>query len=88
MFDESAGGQWLAAVEDSDIVQAEKTALENIVAPRVLAIHPPGEIHQQLVKTRLQKVAIRLPLSFASILNTRQHAQGCTGGFTSLNSHS
>ena len=89
LLDVAAGGQRLAAIEDADVVQAEKAAFENIVALRVLAIHPPGEVHQQLVKRGLQKLdSPASPVSFLSILKTRQQAQGCTGGLTSLNSHS
>ena len=53
-----AAGQRLAAVEDADVVEAQEAALENVPALRVLAIHPPGEVEQQLVEDALQEVAI------------------------------
>ncbi len=46
----------------TDVVEPEKTALENIFAFDVLAIHPPGEIDQQLVKHAHEKLAVLLTL--------------------------
>src|SRR4029079_13634279 len=46
------------AVEDADVVQPEKPALENISAVRIFAIDPPREIQQQLLKHPLEKTAI------------------------------
>src|SRR5262249_797766 len=51
-------GQHGAAIKDTDIVQAEETTLENVVAITILAIDPPGEVEQQLVKDAFQKSAI------------------------------
>ena len=53
------------AIEDADIVQAEESALKNIISFGILAVHPPGEIQQQLVKDALQKEAVACP-SFSS----------------------
>jgi hypothetical protein len=50
-----AGGGVVAAVEKTDVVQAQETALEDIVSPVILAVHPPGEIEQQLLKNPFQK---------------------------------
>ena len=46
----AAGGQRGAAVEDADVVEAEEAALEDVLAEAVLAVHPPGEVQQQLVE--------------------------------------
>src|SRR5882757_10594076 len=40
----SAGGQGLTAVENTDVIEAEESAFEEIPARRVLAICPPTEI--------------------------------------------
>ena len=37
-------------VERADVVEAEEAALEHVVALGVLAVHPPGEVEQQLVE--------------------------------------
>src|SRR5439155_4267921 len=50
LLDEAAGRQLRAAIEDADVVEAEESALEDVVADDVLAVHPPGEVEQQLVK--------------------------------------
>ena len=69
LVDETAGGQRLAAVEHADVVEAEKAALKNIPALRVLAVDPPGEIQQQLVKDAFQKSEIAgiIRICFASL---------------------
>ena len=63
-------GQRLAAVEHADVVEAEKAALENVPALRVLAVDPPGEVQQQLVKDAFEKreVAGIVRVFFASLL--------------------
>ena len=58
LVDEAAGRQRLAAVEHADVVQAEKAALKNVPALRVLAVDPPGEIQQQLVKDAFEKCQV------------------------------
>src|SRR3984893_7776090 len=62
LFDVAAGRQRGAAVEQADVVQAKKSALENVPAFGVLAIDPPGEVQHQLVKHPLQESAIALAL--------------------------
>ena len=56
----AAGGQRGAAVEDADVVEAEEAALEHVLAEPVLAVHPPGEVQQQLVERRLEELHVRL----------------------------
>src|ERR1700721_4343851 len=46
LLDVAAGGQRVAAVEDSNIIEAEKTALKNVHAVGVFAVDPPGEIQK------------------------------------------
>ena len=46
----ATGGQGRGAVEDTDVVQAEEAAFEDVEALRVLAVHPPGEVQQQLLE--------------------------------------
>ena len=50
-----------AAVEHADVVQPEETALEDVVALAVLAVHPPREVQEQLVEDALQEGAVRRP---------------------------
>ena len=56
----AAGGQRGAAVEDADVVEAEEAALEHVLAEAVLAVHPPGEVQQQLVERRLEEIEVHL----------------------------
>ena len=60
LVDTAARGQRRRAVEDADVVQPEETALKNVAAVGVLAVHPPREVQQQLMEHELQEVAIRL----------------------------
>ena len=55
-------------IEQADVVEAEKAALEQVVALGVLAVDPPAEIHQQLVEDALEKV----PVAFA-VLHRLRH---------------
>ena len=54
----AARRQRLAAVEDADVVEAEESALEDVAPGVVLAVDPPGEVHDQLVEDALQELAV------------------------------
>src|SRR6266446_538687 len=58
LFEVASRGEWRGAVKDSDIVEAEKPALKNVCAVRILAVHPPGKIQQQLVKDFFEESAV------------------------------
>ena len=60
LFQVAAGGQWGAAVEDTDIVETEEASFEHILAEAVLPVYPPGEVQQELVESRFEKIDIRL----------------------------
>src|SRR3989442_9593756 len=53
-----AGRQRPGAVEHSQVVNSEEPAAEDVATFRVLAIDPPGEVHQELVKGSFQKGVI------------------------------
>ena len=55
LVDVAAGRQRRAAIEDADVVQAEKAALEDVAPFGVLAIDPPGEVQHQLVEDAFEK---------------------------------
>src|SRR3954452_11971097 len=54
----AARWQWLGAVEDANVVEAEKAPGEEVAAVRVLTVDPPGEIEQQLLEDALEEEAI------------------------------
>ncbi len=54
----TSGRQRRAAVEHADVVEAEEAALEYVLAEAVLAVHPPGEVQQELVEGGLQEVDV------------------------------
>ena len=56
----AAGGQRGAAVEDADVVEAEEAPFEDVLAEAVLAVHPPGEVQQQLVERRPEEIEVGL----------------------------
>src|SRR5690242_17312382 len=46
------------SVEYADIVKPKETALKNVHALVVFAIHPPREVEKKLVKRAFQKIAV------------------------------
>jgi hypothetical protein len=86
----AAGRQRRAAVEDADVVEAEEAALEDVVAPRVLAVDPPGEVQQQLVEDALEELVgrPRRRRALLDLVDAKSAAQACTGGLTSPKFHS
>src|SRR6202041_2132371 len=58
LLDVAAGGKRVTAVEDSDVVEAEKAALENVHTFSVFAVDPPGEIQKKFMEDADQKCAV------------------------------
>ena len=58
LFQMPAGGKWGGTIKDSDVVEAEEAALEDVGAVRILAIDPPGEIQKELVKNSFEERAV------------------------------
>ncbi len=52
--------QRLAAIEDADVVEPKESAGKDVLATRVFAIDPPGEIDQQLLKGAGQEHLVAL----------------------------
>src|ERR1043166_6948057 len=77
LVDKSTGGQGRAAVENADIVQTQKAALENISALGVLAIHPPGEIEHQFVEDALEESEVSCVAALLAV--HLEYAPGCPG---------
>ncbi len=57
----AAGREGGRAVEDADVVQAEETALEDVLPLQVLAVDPPGEVQQELLEHALEEDAVAGP---------------------------
>mmetsp|Transcript_5220 Transcript_5220/g.11626 ORF Transcript_5220/g.11626 Transcript_5220/m.11626 type:complete len:312 (+) Transcript_5220:949-1884(+) len=55
LVDEATGGQVTSAVEDAYVVQAQEAALKDVPAFRILAVHPPREVDEQLLEHLLQE---------------------------------
>src|SRR5208283_5593413 len=66
----AASGEGSAAVEDADVVEAKKSALKNVHAFSIFAVHPPGEIQQQLMEDAHQKCPVTTaPLFLVDLVN-------------------
>ena len=55
---QGVAGRQVGAVDRADVVQAEEAALEDVVAPGVFPVHPPGEVDQELVEDPGQEVEV------------------------------
>src|SRR5213594_1392152 len=69
LLEESASWQRLRTIENADVIETEETAGEKIVAFGVFAVHPPGEIEQQLLECAFKKSAITLPARTSHLVN-------------------
>ena len=66
LIDVPPGRQWLAAIEDADIVESEEPALKNIEFLDVFTVNPPGKVEHHLVEDLFKKGEIAV----ASALGT------------------
>ena len=55
LLEDPGTGRRPGTVEQTDVVQAEEAALEDVVALEVLAVDPPGEVDDQLVEGPFQE---------------------------------
>ena len=55
---ERATDRQVGAIQRPDVVQTEETALEQVRPGRVLEVHPPGEVHQELVEDLTEEVEV------------------------------
>ena len=62
LFQLSPGREGCAPVEDPDVVEAQKTPLEEVPTRRVLTVHPPGEVEEQLLEGVAEKVDVASPV--------------------------
>src|SRR6266853_1976351 len=62
LFQVATSGQLRAAVENADVVEAQKAAFKDVLAEAVLAVDPPAEIEHQLRKRSLEKLQITFAL--------------------------
>ena len=69
LLQRAARRQRFRAIEHAHVVQPEKSAGEKILAVRVLAIHPPREIQQQLLKNALEKIPVPLARARRNFVN-------------------
>src|SRR5437762_904430 len=58
LLEMAARGKRGGTVEDSDVIEPQEAALENVGAVGVLAIHPPGEIQKQVMKDFFKESAV------------------------------
>ena len=58
LFEMASIGKRVVPIEHANVIEPEKSALKDVVAFRVFAIHPPGEGDEHFVKDRLEKRAI------------------------------
>src|SRR5437588_1028201 len=48
------------AIEYTDIIEAQEATLENVLPLVVFAVHPPGEVEQELLEDLFQEIAVAL----------------------------
>ena len=60
LFESLAARQGGAAVEDADVVEAEKASCEEVSPLAILAVDPPCEVQQQLLEAAFEELAVAL----------------------------
>ena len=61
--------QRLGTIEKSDVVQPQEAPGEDVFPIHVLAIDPPGEVDQQLLKAALEEIQIALQLGARHLIH-------------------
>src|SRR5215475_10118332 len=61
LLQKSSGGKRGAAVENTDVVQSKETAFKRVFTCSVLAVHPPDEVHQQLLEDAFEPFNVTAP---------------------------
>src|SRR5206468_10196935 len=53
------------AIEHADVIEPQETALENVVALGIFAVHPPGKGDEHFMENSLEECAIAFAASFS-----------------------
>src|SRR4029077_7767073 len=61
LFKNRAIGKLFSTIYDCNVVQTKKAALEHVVSLAIDTIHPPGEVHQELMQAFLQEGDVAIP---------------------------
>ena len=61
LLENGAAGERLAPVDDGDVIEAEKSPLEDVVALAVDLVDPTGEVDEQLVEAALEPIPVTTP---------------------------
>jgi len=59
-----AVGEFGAAVEEADVVEAEEAAFEDVAAVLVLAVDPPGEVDEEFLEDAFEENAVAAFVAF------------------------
>src|SRR5438128_12331464 len=70
LLEASPSWQRLRTIENADVIETEETAGEKSVACGVFAVHPPGQIEQQLRECAFKQSSITLPARTCPLVNT------------------
>src|SRR5271154_4642451 len=63
LFQMATGGERFGTVEDSDVVQPQKSAGEDMAVVDVLSIDPQSKVEQQFLKDASQEFAVPISIS-------------------------
>ncbi len=77
LIEVASSRKWFASIKYTDIVQAEETALEDIVAIFIFLVDPPGKIEHQFEKDAFEEEHITFITPFVSVY--LKDTQGCPG---------
>ncbi len=76
----TTGWERRGAIEDADVIEAKKAALENVRALGIFAIHPPSEVEKQFVKNFFKEGAVADATDTAFIFVNAPGGPGVDGG--------
>ena len=78
LVEAAATGQRVRSIKHPDVIQSEESAAEDVSSLDILAVHPPGEIQQQLLECPLQEKQVPLALLVRDLVNP-PHRPGMHG---------
>src|ERR1700761_4847363 len=58
LLEQPTGRQCYIAIEYANVIEAEKASFKDVCALRVLAVHPPGKVHQQFMEHPFQELVV------------------------------
>lgn len=76
LFKDTTRGQWLGAVEETDIIESQEATFKDIFTVCIFSVYPPRKVKQKLLEDSLKKINILAAIQLSLNLERSEGGPG------------